>query len=280
MPRKVTKLLCLLGLLVLLGGCGSHQAQSEPEETPAAHETPAAEGHETPAEGHGKEAKLSPWEQASRNAQEALNQRELEQAEQLCMEALALAREPEQNSHLVTSLHNLGKVRIAQNRLDEGIELFEEAIRLEQAKPHPDRAMLAACWNKLGAARYAANRNEEAIDAIKRGLDVLKEETFYRGQRGEMLSNLTKLYQATGRKTDMEAVQERLRRLRIPDAAPPEKGTACAWWLARAYPEPLYRRAGTRYRGRQVPPDRRMAVTRFLGRSWPSAEPEKKAEGH
>ncbi|MGE0495040.1 MAG: tetratricopeptide repeat protein [Vulcanimicrobiota bacterium] len=286
---RVTRLICLLGLVGVLIGCGSHQAPNEPEEQPtaAAHETPAAEHGPVPEdahgksaeEGHGQKAEASPWQQATRQAQEALTNHEIDEAERLCIEALELARQPDQQTNLVTSLHNLGKVRLAQGRPDEGIELFQEAIRLEERKVHPDRAMLAACWNKLGAARYAAERNDEAIEALKRGLEVLEEENFYRGQRGEMLSNLTKLYQATGRKTDMEAVQERLRRLRVPDAPPPEKGTPCAWWMVRVYPEPLYRRAAVRYRQRQVPPDRRMAVTRFLQRSWPSSEPEKES-GH
>lgn len=187
----------------------------------------------------------------------------VENAEQALEQAV---REGDQLK-ILTSLHNLGKVRLSQGQTEEACRLFQQALQLEVVRDSGDPAVSAACWNKLAAARYAQERPEQARDALRQALQTLGPDHPF---RADVLQNLATVYRMSGKDNEAERCAEEARRLRAGNNPP-----ASPWgrvWFSRTWTGLRSLAAGESWFGRKLPPHRQTPISRFIHRSFPVSE--------
>ena len=252
--RRLTSFTACLLLASLLGGCGSSKAEQEPS---------------THTEVERVQEESDKWLALTEEAQKHLADRDLTGAERVCLEALALARGDLDRE--VTSVHNLGKIRLAQGRAREGISLFKEAIRNGREQEAPDYRQLAACWNKLGAAEYTQGDFQAAMHALREAEEILHlHHPGDRLKRKEVLENLLLVSLASGGE-GVPQVRERIRLINVELELPMEPGSWGAVWLARVLSLSGSRPA-ERLCQRALKLDPSLAESRFLGRRPPHSK--------
>ena len=263
--------------------------ESAHHEEPAAHGEDTKNGHQDAAsgsEGHGQAKEEgghggggNEWTKMAEAVTSHINKGDLASAEEEAVKALELARKSQNRQQEVTSLHNLGKIRMSLGEIDEAIHLFEEAVEHGEKLEHPDPRETALCLNKLAAAHYAQRKPGKARTALRHALKIVGPEG---DLRLELLQNLAAVSQQQGDLRTAEALLEEVRVMRVEAGNPPPCEGSSLLWASRVWPKKFYKSPAVLYESRQRPVYRGSASARYLARVYPkppSEEQEAEASG-
>ena len=234
-------------------------------------------GESSDSGGHGGGG--NEWNKAAEAVTNHINKGDLASAEEEAVKALDLARKSQNRQQEVTSLHNLGKIRMSQGEIDEAIHLFEEAVEHGEKLEHPNPRETALCLNKLAAAHYAQRKPAKAKTALHHALKIVGPEG---DLRLELLQNLAAVSQQQGDMRTAEALLEEVRVMRVEAGDPPPCEGASLLWASRVWPAKFYKSPAVLYDTRQRPVYRGSASARYLARVYPkppSEEQEAEASG-
>lgn len=97
----------------------------------------------------------------------------LEEAWDLFQQAVALKREQSDRRSLGITLHEMGRLRAAQGRHDEAWDLFQQALDLKHLAG--DRRGQGVTLHEMGRLRASRQRLDEAWDLFQQALGLLRE---------------------------------------------------------------------------------------------------------
>lgn len=253
------RLTCFVGLIVvLLCGCSSSGSGNEAEH----------QASPTP----GIVAENGDWATVTDSITSAMDSGDMEKAAEEAEKALRVARKAGPEKLVVTSLHNLAKIKLSQGQTSEAIDYFEEAVTQGEKLPKPDPDLTALSLNKLAAAYYTGKKPSAAMRTLERALEFAKPGGRL---RIELLQNLATVRQQQGDLKGAQALLEEIRVLRIEAGGElPCEGLALLWHT-RAWPNLSYRLASDRFIGRRKPVNRNIASARYMARVGPEvSKPE------
>ncbi len=102
------------------------------------------------------------WDEQTSAGIKSLNDNDLPAAEKHFQQALASARQVQGPNHqLPSSLNNLARVYVIQDRLDDAESLYQEAIKYIQSKPHVPED-LATVQHNLAQLYYKQQKLDKA----------------------------------------------------------------------------------------------------------------------
>jgi len=104
----------------------------------------------------------------------------------------------------------LAEVFFGQGNFAASEKVSQEGVRIESALPHPDPMRMARRVHRLGMSRYKAGRSDDAIPALKKGLEL--HEQAYGTESEEtnsVLSELGAIYRAEGMHQEAQACLRR-----------------------------------------------------------------------
>ena len=271
-------------------GHEEHSAHEEPKghsesnHAPPAHDehqadSSGSDGHEAPKEEGGHGEKGNDWSKSADAITNHISKGDLASAEEEAVKALELARKNQNRQQEVTSLHNLGKIRMSQGEIDEAIQLFEAAVEHGEKLEHPNPRETALCLNKLAAAHYAQRKPGKAKTALRHALKIVGPEG---DLRLELLQNLAAVSQQQGDLRTAEALLEEVRVMRVEAGNPPPCDGTSLSWASRVWPTRFYKSPAVLYETRERPVYRGSASARYLARVYPkppSEEQEAEASG-
>lgn len=289
---SITKLMgaAVLSSLLFGAGCSSKDkasphASASPHGTPQATASPghsesqgaAEKGAETTEGGHGK-AGVGPdkeWMELTNLVGNDVSKGDVADAAPNAESALELAKEKGDPRLMVTSLHNLGKIRLSQGKTEESIKLFEQAVAYGEQVHEPDERLAVLCLNKLAAALYANEESEKARQALQRALELLEKKDPF---RIELLQNLAAVYNQEGNSQAAAALMEEIRVLKIQEREPPPCFGLSLVWNSRLWPSHRYQAVSELYFLHKFGENPILASSRYMWRKYPSpSKPEEEA---
>ncbi len=98
---------------------------------------------------------------------------DLEEAEQLLLDALEVQREGGSGLHLADSLVGLGSVWNDEGRAEEAEVVFLEGLEARQAELDPDHWLIGEAHAELAGALLQLGRDEEAVALFSEGIELL-----------------------------------------------------------------------------------------------------------
>lgn len=245
-----------------------HQAQAaEHDEHP---EDSKAHGGEESTQGHGG-SENDEWKSLLAEVSTNINKGEVDEAAPHAVSAVRVAQEKGDPKLLMTSLHNLGKIRLSQGRTQESIQLFQEAVQAGEHVEDPDQHLAALCLNKLAAAHYANEQSTLAKKELYRALDLVGEKD---PLRIELLQNLARVYAQEGNQQSAEALLEQVRLLKIQEREPPPCFGLSLSWVSRGWPENRYRSHAELYQGHLFSMNKNHPASRYLWRKFSKPKTE------
>lgn len=236
-----------------------------------------ATGHETQTEeaGHGKagEGPDKEWMELTNLVDHDVTKGDVADALPKAESALELARQKGDPRLMVTSLHNLGKIRLSQGQTEECIKLFEQAVTYGEKVHEPDERLSVLCLNKLAAALYAAEESGKARHALQRALELLEKKDPF---RIELLQNLAAVYTQEGNSQAAAALAEQIRVLKIQEREPPPCSGFPLIWSSRLWPGHHFQAVSELYFNHKFGENPNLASSRYVWRKYPPPLP---AEG-
>jgi tetratricopeptide (TPR) repeat protein len=121
------------------------------------------------------------------------------EAEQTLRAAIGHAADVSDGAGYLLCLDGLAEVFVGQGNFGAAEKVSQEGVRIEAELPHPDPLRMARRVLRLGIARYKGGRSDDAIPALKKGLEL--HEQAYGPEHEEthrVLSELGAIYRAEG----------------------------------------------------------------------------------
>ncbi len=183
-------------------------SRAEGERLLKAHQYEDAEPYLEEAVAEADKHSMSPAKRVRLRAQLADVQRKqgkFIEAEGNLRQAIKLAAGSSDSTGYLLCLDSLAEVFFGQGNFAASEKVSQEGVRIESALPHPDPMRMARRVHRLGMSRYKSGRSDDAIPALKKGLEL--HEQAYGTESGEtnsVLSELGAIYRAEGLHADAQ----------------------------------------------------------------------------